>query len=114
MALQKVTDINTEQPTPNIVNNIADTELSTNYAGTTIEITVSMSFRRPKRIDRPQATYTQISGGLKTVDMQESHTEYQATATVSISDFDISQPITLTGTVISTLPLTADLSNCIS
>lgn len=114
MALQKVTNINTEQPTPNVVNNIEDTELSTDYDGTTIEITVSMYFRRPKRIDQPKATYTQISGGLKTVDMQESHTETQATATVSISDFDISQPITLTGTVIDTLPLTVDLSNCTS
>lgn len=46
--------------------------------------------------------------------MQESHTETQATATVSISDFDISQPITLTGTVIKTVPLTVELSNCIS
>lgn len=115
MALQKVTDINTEQPTPNVVNNIVDTELSTDYDGTTIEITVSIYSRRPnKRIDRPKATYTQISGGLKTVDMQESHTVTQATATVSISDFDISQPITLTGTVINILPLTVDLSNCTS
>lgn len=114
MALQKATDINTKQTTPNVVNNIADTELSTDFDGTTIDITVSMFFRRPKRIDQPKATYTQISGGLKTVDMQESHTETQATATVSISDFDISQPITLTGTVIDTLPLTVDLSNCIS
>lgn len=114
MSLQKVTDINTEQPTPNVVNNIVDTELSTDYDGTTIKITVSMYFRRPKRIDQPKATYTQISGGLKTVDMQESHTETQATATVSISGFDISQPITLTGTVIDTLPLTVDLSNCTS
>lgn len=114
MALQKGTDINTEQPTPNVVNNIKDTELSTDYDGTTIEITASMYFRRPKRIDQPKATYTQISGGLKTVDMQESHTETQATATVSISDFDISQPITLTGTGIDLLPLTVDLSNCFS
>lgn len=114
MALQKVTNINTEQPTPNVVNNIEDTDLSTDYDGTTIEITVSMYFRRPKRIDQPKATYTQISGGLKTVDMQESHTETQATATVSISDFDISQPITLTGTGINILPLKVDLSNCIS
>ena len=103
-----------KQNTTNVVNNIADTELSTDYDGKTIEITVSMYFRRPKRIDQPKATYTQISGGLKTVDMQETHTETQATATVSISDFDISQPITLTGTVIDTLPLTVDLSNCTS
>lgn len=116
MALQKVTDINTEQPTPNVVNNIKDTELSTNYDGTTIEITVSKYFHRTERIDQPKATYTQISGGLKTVDMQAStdYTINQATATISISDFDISQPITLTGTVIKTVPLTVDLSNCIS
>lgn len=103
-----------KQPTPNVVNNIEYTELSTDYDGTTIEITVSTDYYYSKRIDQPKAAYTQISGGLKTVDMQESHTEYQATATVSISDFDISQPITLTGTVINTLPLTVDLSNCIS
>lgn len=118
MALQKVIDIDKttipEQPTPNVVNNIKDTELSTDYDGTTVEITVSISFYRNKRIDQPKATYTQISGGLKTVDMQESHTETQATATVSISDFDISQPITLTGTVINILPLKVDLSNCTS
>lgn len=118
MALQKVTDTDknpiSEQPAPNVVNNIAETELSTDYDGTTIGITVSMYFRRPKRIDQPKATYTQISGGLKTVDMQESHTETQATATVSISGFDISQPITLTGTGIGILPLKADLSNCTS
>lgn len=103
-----------KQPTPNVVNNIEYTELSTDYDGTTIEITVSTNYYYSKRIDQPKAAYTPISGGLKTVDMQESHTEYQATATVSISDFDISQPITLTGTVINTLPLTVDLSNCIS
>lgn len=103
-----------KQPTPNVVNNIEYTELSTDYDGTTIEITVATDYYYSKRIDQPKAAYTQISGGLKTVDMQESHTEYQATATVSISDFDISQPITLTGTVINTLPLTVDLSNCIS
>lgn len=116
MTLQKDIDKTTipKQTAPNVVNNIADTELSTDYDGTTIGITVSMYFRRPKRIDQPKATYTQISGGLKTIDMQESHTETQATATVSISDFDISQPITLTGTVIDTLPLTVDLSNCTS
>lgn len=116
MALQKDIDKTTipKQTTPNVVNNIADTELSTDYDGTTLEITVSMYFRRPKRITQPKATYTQISGELKTIDMQESHTETQATATVSISDFDISQPITLTGTVIDILPLTVDLSNCTS
>ena len=103
-----------KQPKPNVVNNIEYTKLSTNYDGTTIEITVSTDYYLSKRIDQPKATYTQISGGLKTVDMQESHTEYPATATVSISDFDISKPITLTGTVIDTLPLTVDLSNCIS
>ena len=103
-----------KQPTPNVVNNIEYTELSTDYDGDTIEITVKTEYYYSKRIDQPKATYTQISGGLKTVDMQESHNEYQATATVSISDFDISQPITLTGTVIDTLPLTVDLSNCIS
>lgn len=103
-----------KQPTPNVINNIEDTELSTDYDGATIEITVKTKYYYSKRINQPKATYTQISGGLKTVDMQESHTEYQASATVSISDFDISQPITLTGTVINTLPLTVDLSNCTS
>lgn len=50
MTLQKDIDKTTipKQTTPNVVNNIADTELSTDYAGTTIEITVSMYFRRPK------------------------------------------------------------------
>lgn len=103
-----------KQPTPNVVNNIEYTELSTDYDGNTIEITVKTKYYHSKRIAQPKAVYTQISGGLKTVDMQESHTVYQAAATVSISDFDISQPITLTGTVINTLPLTVDLSNCTS
>ena len=114
MALQEVMDMNTGQPEPNVVNNIKDTELSTDYDGTTLKITVSMYFRRPKRIDRPKAAYTQISGGSETVDMQETHTETQATATVSISGFDITQPVTLTGTAIDILPLTVDLSNCTS
>lgn len=115
MALQKVIGTASEnQPTPNVVNNIENTELSTDYDGKTIKITVETPYWQSKRIDQPKAAYTQISGGLKTVDMQERHTADQATATVSISDFDISQPITLTGTVIGTLQLNADLSNCIS
>lgn len=97
-----------------VINNIEGTTETHEYDGTTVSITVDSDYLNKSRIDNPKAQYTGSDGQPVTVDM-ESHiyTNYSS-ATVTITDFDARQPITITGTLISIIPTQVNLSNCVS
>lgn len=97
-----------------VINNITNTTEQHTYDGNTVTIEVASSYGTKSRIDTPKAQYTKTDGESVTVDMESKILANYARATVTITDLDPKQPITITGTLISIIPTEVNLSNCVS
>lgn len=95
------------QPTANVVNSISGTQETHTVDGGSVAITVSGSVSS-NRFFSPKAQYTGTDGSTKTVDM----TTTDSTAAVTITDADLSQPITLTGTYETAYYIVNNTQNC--
>lgn len=97
-----------------VINNIARTTEKHEYDGQTVTITVESGYLIKSRIDNPKAQYTDTKGQSVTVDMDSYIYTNYSLATVTITDIDARQPVTITGTLIDIIPTRVNLSNCVS
>lgn len=95
------------QQSAEVVNNISGTQESHTVDGSSVAITVSGSVSS-NRFFSPKAQYTGTDGSSKTVDMETTDN----TATVTITDADLSQPITLSGTYERAYFIANNTQNC--
>lgn len=99
--------------TPTVTNNIDGTEVTHEWDGETLTITVKTPYINA-RLDKPQVHYTNTGGKPITQDMQVQSTSTRVTATAVITDLGGDYSVMVTGTYIRTLPLTKSLTNCTS
>lgn len=96
-----------------VVNNITNTlKEEHTYDGDVATITVE-STRKPRyRFIDPKASYKSTDGQQKTVDMEVEVLSYCSLAKVTITDLDLTEPVTLTGEFVDVAHITANLTNC--
>ena len=98
-------------PELNVTNNIAGTTEQHTFDGVTVTFTVTGD-GASKRFINPQLKYTSTDGQQKTVDMEVEVLSYYSLAKVTITDLDLSEPVTLTGKFVDVVNIETNFSNC--
>ena len=98
-------------PELNVTNNIAGTTEQHTFDGVTVTFTVTGD-GASKRFINPQLKYTSTDGQPKSVDMEVEVLSYYSLAKVTITDLDLTEPVTLTGEFVDVVHITANLTNC--
>lgn len=82
---------------PTVINNIADTTLTVSFDTVKIDITVQSRRYPIGRFYDTGVQYTNTAGEPATAELQITVNQYDSTATVTITDADRTQPITISG-----------------
>lgn len=101
------------KPEITVVNNITNTlKEEHTYDGDVATITVESNHSPRYRFIDPKANYKSTDGTQKTVDMEVEVLSDYSLAKVTITDLDLTEPVTLTGEFVDVAHITANLTNC--
>lgn len=98
-------------PELTVTNEIAKTTEQHTYDGQTATFTVNGSYPR-YRFKRPTVNYTGTDGQPKTIQMEVEVLEHGSVATATVTDIDLTKPVTITGQYLYAIMIEPSLSNC--
>lgn len=98
-------------PELTVTNEIADTTEQHTYDGQTATFTVNGSYPR-YRFKQPTVNYTGTDGQPKVVQMEVEVLERGSIATATVTDIDLTKPVTITGQYLYAIMIEPSLSNC--
>lgn len=112
---ETVNDVGGDTPEVTVTNNMEGVLNETHtYEDDTLIITVESEHYSRFRFIDPKATYTDTDGQSKTVDMSVTVETDGSFATVTITDIDPNNPVTLTGRFVDVVYINQTLTNCIA
>ena len=101
------------EPEVTVINNMTGTlNEEHTYTDGMLNITVESEHYPKYRFIDPKATYKSVEGESKTVDMLVTVGSSGSVATITITDADPNNPVTLTGRFVDVVCITQTLTNC--